>query len=406
MLENKKLNLLISFLLACALWFYVVGQMNPLTRKTYRDIPIMLTNEQSLNDSGMAVLGSSDDSLRVTLSGKRDVISKMSKADIVATVDLTNAAEGKNRLQIDLKIPDNVEIVNQSLNDIEVNVEERVTRTKDVHVVYQGKCPEGFEPATIKVDPENVKVSGARSLVEKVSYVTAEVNAGDVSEELSSTTCALIPESAGGNLVRNISLSHTMCKVTSILYGTRKVKLVVPVKDKSDDGLVRTTSYPKAITVKGPADSLSGINEIKAKAIDVTEIKENTKIPVDPVLPEEVRVAAADKNISLIVKVTKAKDKKLVASGDKELKSFTFTEDDVELRNAEGMQAEAGQESLEVQITGTAEQLADIMSSDIVLYADLSSLGDNDTEAVIVAECAKEHADIAVIPSRIRLIRE
>ena len=117
MFENKKFNLIISFVIAFALWFYVVGLTNPTTKKTYRNIPIMLTNEQTLNDNGLAVLNVSDDSMRVTISGKRDVVSKLSKADIVATCDLTDAAEGSNKLSIDLKIPEGIALESVHLSD-------------------------------------------------------------------------------------------------------------------------------------------------------------------------------------------------------------------------------------------------------------------------------------------------
>ena len=408
MLENSKTRLVISFILAFALWFYVVGQMNPPMRKTYRDIAITLTNEQSLSDNGLSVLNWSDDSLRVTVSGKRSTINKLSKADIVATVDLTNAAEGTNKLPIDLKIPENIEIDNQSLNEITVSVEERITKTRDVRVQYLGDHPAGSEPATIKADPDSVRVSGAKSIVEKVSYVKAEVNSDEMPDELSSSMSDLTPVTSGGNTVENVSLSSTQCKITSILYKTRKVKLIVPVRDKSDDGYTRTTSCQDMITIKGPTADIASVKRIKAEPVDITGIRENMKIDVVPILPEGIYAAEADRDIKLTVKVSKdkAKDEKNKGS---QTRSFTYTEDDVELRNTGAAQFEAEQESIEVQVTGTAEQLAGIKSSDIILYVDLSQIEDSAsdrTELEIQTECSREYSDMAVIPSVIALTRE
>lgn len=408
MLENRKTRLVISFILAFALWFYVVGQMNPPMKKTYRDIAITLTNEQSLSDNGLSVLNWSDDSLRVTVSGRRSTINKLSKADIVATVDLTNAAEGTNKLPIDLKIPENIEIDNQSLNEITVSVEERITKTRDVRVQYLGDHPAGSEPATIKADPDSVRVSGAKSIVEKVSYVKAEVNSDEMPDELSSSMSVLTPVTSGGNTVENVSLSSTQCKITSILYKTRKVKLIVPVRDKSDDGYTRTTSCQDMITIKGPTADIASVKRIKTEPVDITGIRENKKIDVVPILPEGIYAAEADRDIKLTVKVSKdkAKDEKNKGS---QTRSFTYTEDDVELRNTGAAQFEAEQESIEVQVTGTAEQLAGIKSSDIILYVDLSQIEDtasDRTELEIQTECSREYSDIAVIPSVIVLTRE
>ena len=408
MLENSKTRLVISFILAFALWFYVVGQMNPPMRKTYRDIAITLTNEQSLSDNGLSVLNWSDDSLRVTVSGKRSTINKLSKADIVATVDLTNAAEGTNKLPIDLKIPENIEIDNQSLNEITVSVEERITKTRDVRVQYLGDHPAGSEPATIKADPDSVRVSGAKSIVEKVSYVKAEVDADEMPDELSSSMSDLTPVTSGGNTVENVSLSSTQCKITSILYKTRKVKLIVPVRDKSDDGYTRTTSCQDMITIKGPTADIASVKRIKAEPVDITGIRENMKIDVVPILPEGIYAAEADRDIKLTVKVSKDKSKDEKSKGS-QTRSFTYTEDDVELRNTGAAQFEAEQESIEVQVTGTAEQLAGIKSSDIILYVDLSQIEDSAsdrTELEIQTECSREYSDMAVIPSVIALTRE
>ena len=400
-MNDKKLNLVLAFVLACALWFYVVGQMNPVTRKTYRDIPIMLTNEQTLSDNELAVISTSEDSLRVTLSGKRDVIGKLSKADITATVDLSYVAEGRNKLTIDLKIPDNVEVLNQSLNEITVNVEERVTKTKDVRVRYRGDYPEGGEPATLKIDPETVKVSGAKSIVEKVAYVRADVNASEISDELTSVSSALTAVTSGGSAVNGVSLSESMCRVTSIIYGTKEVKLVVPVKDESKDKYTRNTSYPSKVKVKGPAGLIGGLSSVSAEEIDITGVTENKVLPITLDLPEGVQATEDTGELKLTVKVSRSKKK---AASAKSVKSFTFTGDDVEVRNAGAGKAEVRQDSIEVQISGTEEQLSQIRSSDILLYVDLSGEDENTSEAVVNAECSKECSDIAVIPSRVTIV--
>lgn len=403
MLKNNKLNLLISFILAFALWFYVVGQTNPETRKTYREIPIMLINEQTLADNGLAVLDVSDDYMRVTVSGKRDVINKLSKADISATVDLADASDGKNMLSVSLRIPDNVEVVNQSLDKIEVNTEERVTRTRDVRVKYTGTYPDGEEPSTIKTDPENIRVSGAKSLVDKVAYVKAEISAETVTEDLTSSTCPLTAVTKSGVAVQNVSLSSDKCKVTSIIYRTKEVDLKIPVKDKSSDGYNRTVSYPDTVNIKGPAGILGSLDFVTAEEVNITDVTENEKIPVKLILPEGVQPAESTSDIMLTVKVSKSKKK---SSAAKNVKSFTFTEDDVELRNAGESDISLDQESLEVQVTGTEEQLAAIRSSDIVLYIDMSSMEADAEDAEITAECGKKCSDIAVIPSKVTLIRK
>ena len=137
MLENSKTRLVISFILAFALWFYVVGQMNPPMRKTYRDIAITLTNEQSLSDNGLSVLNWSDDSLRVTVSGKRSTINKLSKADIVATEG--DARSGLQAQRRTVRIDDDVVLEQDVAHEI------RIVRTRlPRYLLHQHRGEDGM----------------------------------------------------------------------------------------------------------------------------------------------------------------------------------------------------------------------------------------------------------------------
>ena len=187
-----------------------------------------------------------------------------------------------------------------------MNVEERLTDEKEIKVFYLGEYPDGLEPETVKTDPETAEVSGASSLVKKVAYVKAEVDVSEMPEELYSTTSALTAVTSGGAAVENISMADTQCKVTSIMYGVKKVKLEVPVTDKSKDGYERTTSCQDKITIKGPVSALDDITKVVTKSVNITGIKEDTEISVTPVLPEGVYAADKDKDIKLTVEVSKA----------------------------------------------------------------------------------------------------
>ena len=137
-------------------------------------------------------------------------------------------------------------------------------------------------------------------------------------------------------------------------------------------------------------------------SVDITNLKENQKIQLSPILPDDIQVADKDKDIALTVKVSKAKQKQLKA---KNIKSFTFTEDDVVIDNAGDTGYNISQESIEVQITGTEEQLETIRSSDIVLRIDAAGHEENSFEADIHAECLKTCSEIAVIPSRVAVTK-
>ena len=119
-------------------------------------------------NSNLAVLEASADTMNVTLSGTRSNINKISEKDITAVVDLADAAKGTNELKINVRVPDNVEIEDKSINKVTVVVENSKSKEVDIDVDYQGNFESEEEPITVEMSRESVIVSGPSSLVNKV----------------------------------------------------------------------------------------------------------------------------------------------------------------------------------------------------------------------------------------------
>lgn len=389
MLKSKKGDLILSLILAIALWMYVVGEMNPTTKKVYRDIPVTLTNEQTLADSGLGVISTSDETMTVTISGKRSVVSDVKSSDIVATVDLSDAAEGDNQLKINIKVPDNVEVKDQSLNKITVSVGKRSSQLKKVKVTYKGDVSKNKEPTATKIDPSSVTVSGASELVNKVAYVKAEVSTDSVKEDSSSTSSDLVAVDKNGDEVSNIDLSKSTAKITSIMYTTKTVDLKVPITNNNSD-YDRTTDVPETIKIKGQADAIADVTSITAKTVNISNITEDTSVAIKPVLPSGIELADGYEDLKVKVTVKETSS----------TKSFTFDTGDITLDNVgSGLTSAIGTDSVKVTVTGTAAQLKKITKSDISLSMDCDGLKAGKHTVDLKASCSESYSKIDVSPS-------
>ena len=392
MVQSKKGNMIISLILAVILWMYVVGEMNPVTTKSYRDIPVTLTNSQTLSDNGLAVVGTSDESMTITLSGKRNSLSKIKSSDIVATVDLSDATEGDNQLKINLSVPDSAEVKNQSLTKVTVTVEKKQTVRRDIKVKYTGNYAKGEEPTTIKTDPETVTVSGAKSLVNKVAYVKATIDSENVSTDETSTSSNLVPVDRHGNEVKNIALSQNKAKITSALYYTKTVSLKVPVKNSSSDGYKRTTTAPDKVTIKGPDSALKKVDSITADTIDVTGITKTTTVDIVPDLPDKIWLSDDSRDLVLNVKVT----------SEMHSREFTFDGDSVDLNNVDGdLSGNVRTGTVTVTVSGTAANINKISKSDFSLSADCDGLGSGTHSVELTVRCDGTYTELSADPSRI-----
>ena len=396
MFSSKKGNIILSLLVAIALWVYVVGEIDPSVTQTYNGVTITFINEDSILENDMAVLSQSAETIDVTLTGKRSVMNQIDATDIAATVDLTDALEGENEFKINVKAPDKTEIVDRSLNNITVVVEESISEEKDVEVYYDGTFAEDTEPTTVEMNIETVTVTGAKSLVESIDHVKATVTSDQVKESLKTVTSSLVAVNKKGNEIRNVRLSSDKAVISTVLSKIKTVPLKVDVTDSEADEVERDFSAPKTIVIKGKADALDKITEIEAESIDISNITEDTEIDIVPILPDGVTIS--EKTSDLIVTVT---------ATSYQSKSFTIASDDITLSGlGDELTATVDSGNVVATITGTKAQLESIAAGDIKLSADLSGLAAGTHQVDIKAACSKAHSKLTTDIAKIKVVIE
>lgn len=398
MLNNKKFNIVLSLLIAIGIWAYVIGETNPTATKVYRDIPIQLVNQQVLEANGLAISDVSAEMINVTLTGTRANINKTDFSDITASVDLADVAMGENQLRVTIRVPDSLDIEDKSLNKITITVDKRVSKEFKITPEYEGTFPTEAEPITVELSRDSVTVTGAASLVEKVNHVCAKVSEGEVSEELRTIGCTLIPVDNKGTEVNRLELSSKSVQITAVLATVKTVALKVPVVDYSDGLDEKKISAPKTITIKGKSSTLDSIESVICEPVDITEIEEDTVLTVKPVLPEGVQISSRSSE-SLRVKVTVIKIN---------TKTFEFETDEIQLKGQdENLNAELKKDGkIEVSVSGKAEQLDAIEKDDITLSVDLTGLEKGTHQVVLAISCGKEYTTAMVNPEEIRVVIE
>lgn len=392
MLNSRKSKIIISLVVAIALWVYVVGEMDPQIKKTFRSVPIKYVNEQALAEKGMAVSSLGKDQMSVTLSGKRSLFTRMDSEDLSAEVDLSNAAVGTNELSVELNVPSGLESTHQSVSKVVVKVERRISQKKQIRVSYLGNYASGEEPTTLSISPSSVTVSGAKSLVRKVSYIRATVQKSRLSGKAASVTASLMPVDSSGYEVKDVVLSQKTVHIRTALYKTKSVKLNVSVKDSSDDSGNRTYDAPDRVTIKGPQSKLVDIDEIKSKPIDISDIHKDTMVKIEPILPDGVELASDSGNLTMTVNVK---------NGDYS-KDFVFSSSDIEVNDlGSDYDAQILTDSVKVTVAGSSKQLSAVKKGDIHLSVGAGDLGEGTHEVQIEAELKKKYSELTLSPQTV-----
>ena len=179
-LSLKIMSVLIGFLI----WFIVVNVDNPVSSKSIT-IPgdkVELQNTAYVDSANMMCMQDDNpDSIRVTITGERRLLTRITQANITLTADLQQAGSlDTNPVMVPITAscpgisPENIKVTPQYLS---VRLEEKVTQEFLVNVNYGSSQPgKGYEVGSQTASPEKVKITGPKSLVNKIDKVNATVD--------------------------------------------------------------------------------------------------------------------------------------------------------------------------------------------------------------------------------------
>ena len=394
MLNNKKFNVLLAFLIAIALWLYVVGDVNPVIKVTVRDVPITYINQEKLAQDDRVLLKSSDDNVDINISGPRATVTRVSKGDFQVIADVEGLKLGDNTIRIDAKGPDSAKIESLSIDKITVTIDEKVTETKDVKVHFAGEVGEDKEPHAVELSSESVTVSGAKTLIQKVEHVDATIDVKTLGEELKTINAHLVAVDKNGKEVTPVDIDKKQISVAAVMLGKKTVSLEVPVLNSDDETYEKDVTFPKTVVVTGKESDLSNISSLSCKAVDLKNITENTTIKLEPVLPQGISVSEDVGDLLLNVKV-------------KNLKNVIYNIDsgDIVMKNiGDGLQAEVQTENISLDIFAKEADIKNIAESDVTVSCDLSRLKAGTHNVKISIECSKPYVSIKPSVEEIRII--
>lgn len=396
MLKNNKINLVLALLAAICLWAYVLGDDGSSYGGTMRNIPVNYINAEALERAGLVVLDTPTETVNVSYTGQRSLKNKVKITDFKVTVDLEGLREGENTVKVVVEKPENVEIKNISVQKVKVIVDKLAEEEKPVNVVITNQTSDDSEPYIVQVSREKIKVRGAETLVNSVTSLNAAVDASKVGMTMKSLSIELVPVNSKGEKVENVKLEYDNVSVTTIMHNKKTVSLKVPVIGNNNTFVTREISVPKTITIKGTDELLSKIDSITCKTVDVSDIFENTQIPIQPLLPEGIEIATDSQNLQVIVSVAGAATRE-----------FTFSENDIVLEGVdEDTIPTVDNITVKVSVSGNAEVIEQITESDFQIYADVSGLEKGVHTVALKCICENKGIEMEYNPSEIKVIIE
>lgn len=333
MKENRKeiATGLISIVFAIFLWSYVMGATNPTIRREYRNLPVELINEETLQNNDMVIVEPKEPTVNVTLSGPRNEINKVQPRDIIVQVDLARFSSQTQSMPITVQAPRDTVVYQQSQNSIVFKFEKIIDKEIPVTVETINALPSNHIMLMgTEVKPNRVSITGPSSIVNQIHHAKTQVNLQEIQDD-TTLNVPITLVNADGKQVVGVELSQKEVSVSLSINSVKEVPIKLNTVGEPAEGiqLEGPTLNQSTISITGDGEILNGITEIETNPIDLSTIQETANINVGLRLPQDVFLSDPNKQIIANVQVVSDKSK-----------TFNIQPEDIELRNVpEGSQA-------------------------------------------------------------------
>jgi len=300
---------LLAFLLAVAVWVSAVTASDPDETLPY---PTPVTIEIIGQEPNMLITNDYTKQVEMVLQAPKSVWDQLTASTdtVHAIVDLTNLAAGTHQVPIQFQVRiQPTRIVSTSLETLDIVLEPLKTFSIQVDIELIGTPSIGYELQKLRLDHEDVIVSGPESIVSQVVRVGASLDVSGIKSSLESTL-TLKAYDQDGQVVPGVTLSQSAVKATQPviqLGGYRELAVKVVVSGKVSDGY-RLTSLlvnPPVVTVFSSnvalVDSLPGF--VETSELNLDSVNADFETHLDLLIPEGVTLLG-DQNVLVQVGIS------------------------------------------------------------------------------------------------------
>lgn len=373
MYQNDKVLLALSVLLATIFWGIITFIVDPNDVKVISDIDVIINLHGSATQRlGLVLVDREEQRLQVTVSGKRTVLSKLTKNDITAIAQLTNVTEpGRHDLPIDIRKTNanaNFEIESASFSIISATFDYTSTKIIPIDVDTTGTtAADGYFLGIPLVSDGVVEITGPESTVSKVSSAVIRVPANTDLTQTYVHQGDIILLDYEKNPIENskLTLSVYSSNVTIPVLKQKNLPIIVDFRNAPADYLTNPLSYvvtPPYITLAGPQDTMNSWEAFVAGTIDFTQLDENKDT-----FDFKVSLSTGFYNIDE------------VSSIKVKLNMSNFTSKTFTLTSFEAIDAQPGQtvtftttRLTNVKVVGPKNVIRNLKASDIIAQVDVS----------------------------------
>ena len=353
------------------------------TTETIKDIPVKV-----YYDTENLVVTGIPNTVDVTIKGPiTHVQSAKALKNFEVYVDLTNAKIGNQNVKLKIRnLSDKLKATMKPAS-VKVSVQEKITKEFRVEAEFDGgQIEDGYSAGLPEVEPNKVKITGAKSDIDRITYVKATL---DGTGKLKAT----ISKQA------QIQVLDKKLNKLDVTVDPETVRVTIPIKSNSKTvpiNIVKKGTSPEGITIEsieldeteakitGIEEVLKGTDSVRVE-VDLSKITENTTLTL-PVIISNGVTKVTPQLVKATVVVKKVEQKPAVEQTTATDQEKTVLSIPLKIQGlADNFKAEVNDptsQTVNLQVNGTAESVTGLGPNDFTALIDLTGLaeGTHDVE--------------------------
>ena len=284
--------------LAVMLWAVVLVKTDPWTVQRFE------ATVQTRNvPEGLQVMSISPPKVTVALAGRRRTVERVARDSLRAYAGLRGRDVGEHEVAVILEpgeLPRGVEVLSPSTYTVTIALDKTDQQTRAVLVEPRGRTAPGFQASRGRPRPNEVTISGPRTLVQAVASVVAVVDYSGIQ-----TTRKFMPRlearDARGMPVQGVAIDPPAAEVEVAVEAVNiKTVPVRPNLSAPRGRLVASVEVsPVVVTITGKPETLRAIEFISTELV---RVEGDAVLPnVELHLPEGVSVVGDQPSVRVAV---------------------------------------------------------------------------------------------------------
>jgi len=359
--NNFWIKLLCIFI-AAGVWVYVANNESKVD-----DFPGTIPLEVKNKPNELVVIKDTN-YVQIKIVAQRGLWKKLSADSFEAYIDLSGYKEGTHEIPVTVNSSlKGVQIVQINPPKILTRLEPRISKKVKVRTRTEGQAAQGYIPGEPEINPESVVISGAKSIIQKISEAIAVIHLNGESEEITNKIISVNAYDENNKPIENVEFDPSEVSIDLGFIKATKTKTVgikVKTSGKVADGywISQITTQPETVIITGSSTALAQTNYISTNYVDINNLTNNKVATTYLNLPQGVSlISGQPEQVDVNIDVSQTFSQKEVCPK-------------VNFQNLASSYkvSDINPNEIRVTLSGPKKKIQSISPDDVVLNIDLS----------------------------------